>query len=90
MTTPLELATNAEALMTGTGPLLPRLAQALELVPQLAAALREACEWVSDLAEDDEPGVMCRRCGTFDRHHSACPKTLARDFLARNVEVPHD
>jgi S-ribosylhomocysteine lyase LuxS involved in autoinducer biosynthesis len=58
-----------------------------DLVPQLAAALREACEWVDDLTDDDEPGVMCHRCGAYDTHRGDCPKTLARAFLARDVEV---
>jgi len=63
------------------------IAASRDLVPQLAAALREACEWVDDLTDDDEPGVMCHRCGAYDTHRGDCPKTLARAFLARDVEV---
>jgi S-ribosylhomocysteine lyase LuxS involved in autoinducer biosynthesis len=62
-----------------------------DLVPQLAKALREACEWVADLAYDDnEPGTMCNRCGATNGHYDDCPKELARAFLARDVEVTDD
>lgn len=78
--TPTELCDRAEALAYAKADhillYLPQVAETLKLVPQLAAALREACGLLEHYVNGTgfRPGLSLRQ--------------QARAFLARDVEVP--